>query len=88
MNEINVNEIVRIETLPKVFSQLEKIGSYIDEHINGIEELEWTEENKQEVINPLMIAICSFVASNEADAEPTIFLSHSESRLSTFELKQ
>lgn len=49
MNEINVNEIVRIETLPKVFSQLEKIGSYIDEHINGIEELECTEENKQEV---------------------------------------
>ena len=49
MNEININEIVRIETMPKVFSQLEKIGKYIDEQIKDIDTLECTEENKQEI---------------------------------------
>lgn len=49
MNKININEIVKIEQMPKVFSQLEKIGKYIDEQIKDIDELECTEENKQEV---------------------------------------
>lgn len=49
MNEININEIVKIEQMPKVFSQLEKIGKFIDEQIKDIDKLECTEENKQEV---------------------------------------
>ena len=32
MNNININEIVKIEQMPKVFSQLEKIGKFIDEN--------------------------------------------------------
>lgn len=49
MNNIDVNEIVKIETMPKVFSQLEKIGAFIDEQTKDIDTLECTEENKQEV---------------------------------------
>jgi hypothetical protein len=49
MNNFDINDIVRIETMPKVFSQLEKIGKYIDEQIKDIDELECNEENKQEV---------------------------------------
>lgn len=49
MEEFNINEIVRIETMPKVFSQLEMIGKYIDEQIKDIDSLDCTEENKQEV---------------------------------------
>ena len=48
-NDFNVNDIVRIETMPKVFSQLEKIGTFIDEQTKDIDKLECTEENKQEV---------------------------------------
>lgn len=48
-NEINVNEIVKIEQMPKVFSQLELIGRYIDEQVKDIDKLECNEENKQEV---------------------------------------
>jgi len=51
MNSINVNEIVKIETMPKVFSQLEKIGKFIDENTKDIDNLECTEENRQEVKN-------------------------------------
>lgn len=50
-NEFNVNEIVKIETMPKVFSQLEKIGELIDKKTSDLNELECTEENKQEVKN-------------------------------------
>lgn len=49
MNNFDINEIVRIETMPKVFSQLEMIGSYIDEQIKDIDKLECNEENKIEV---------------------------------------
>lgn len=48
-NKINVNEIVKIEQMPKVFSQLEMIGTFIDEKIKDIDILNCTEENKQEV---------------------------------------
>ena len=48
-NKIDVNEIVKIEQMPKVFSQLEMIGTYIDEKIKDIDILDCTEENKQEV---------------------------------------
>ena len=48
-NKIDVNEIVKIEQMPKVFSQLEMIGTFIDEKIKDIDTLDCTEENKQEV---------------------------------------
>ena len=48
-NKIDVNEIVKIEQMPKVFSQLEMIGKFIDEKIKDIDILDCTEENKQEV---------------------------------------
>lgn len=47
--ELNLNEIVKIEQMPKVFEQLELIGEFITEKLNGINELECTEKNKQEV---------------------------------------
>ena len=49
MNEIDINSIVKIEQMPKVFSQLEKIGELIEEKTKDLNELECTEENKQEV---------------------------------------
>lgn len=49
MNEININEIVKIEQMPKVFSQLEMIGKYIDEQVKDIDILDCNEENKNEV---------------------------------------
>ena len=51
MNEININEIVKIEQMPKVFSQLEKIGELIDKKTNDLDELKCTDENKQVVKN-------------------------------------
>ena len=50
-NNIDINSIVKIETMPKIFSQLEKIGKFIDENIKDIDKLECTEENRQEVKN-------------------------------------
>lgn len=49
MNKININEIIKIEQMPKVFSQLEQIGIFIDEQIKDIDILECNEKNKQEV---------------------------------------
>lgn len=48
-NELNLNEIVKIETMPKIFEQLELIGKYIDGSLKDIDKLECTEENKQMV---------------------------------------
>lgn len=50
-NELNINEVVKIETLPKIFYQLEKVGTYIEENLKDIDSLECTEENKKEVKN-------------------------------------
>lgn len=47
--EININEIVKIEQMPIIFSQLEIVGKQIDEELNIVKKLEATEENKQEV---------------------------------------
>ena len=47
--ELNLNEIVTIEQMPKVFEQLELVGEFIIEKLQGIEELECTDKNKQEV---------------------------------------
>jgi len=49
--KLNINEIIKVEQLPKVFEQLEIIGSYVDEQLKGIDTLNCTEENKQEVKN-------------------------------------
>ena len=46
---IDVNEIVKIEQMPKVFSQLEKIGEIIKKKTSDLDKLECTEANKQEV---------------------------------------
>ena len=48
-NNIDINDIVRIEQMPVVFEQLEKIGTLIDESTKDLDKLECTEENKQEV---------------------------------------
>lgn len=48
-NNIDINEIMKIEQMPIVFEQLEKIGSLIDESTKDLDKLECTEENKQEV---------------------------------------
>ena len=46
---IDINEIMKIEQMPVVFEQLEKIGALIDERTKDLDKLECTEENKQEV---------------------------------------
>ena len=47
--KIDVNEIVKIEQMPKVFSQLEKIGEIIKKKTSDLDKLECTEANTQEV---------------------------------------
>ena len=47
--ELNLNEIVKIEQMPKVFEQLELIGSYVDEQLKDLDKLECNDKNKQEV---------------------------------------
>ena len=49
--KINLNEIVKIEQMPKVFEQLELIGEFIDNQLKDLDKLECTEDNKQEVKN-------------------------------------
>lgn len=46
-NKIEINDIVKITQMPKIFSQLEKIGKYIEENISDIDTLEVSEDNKQ-----------------------------------------
>lgn len=48
-NNIDLNEIVKIEQMPIVFEQLEKIGTLIEESTKDLDKLECTEEKKQEV---------------------------------------
>lgn len=48
---LDLNEIIKIETLPKILEQLDVLGALVDEKLEGIEELECTEENKVEVKN-------------------------------------
>lgn len=47
--KLNINEIIKVEQLPKVFEQLEIIGTYVDNQLQGLDKLQCTEENKQEV---------------------------------------
>lgn len=51
MKELNLNEIVKIEQMPKVFEQLELVGTYIDEQLKDLDKMECTENNKQVVKN-------------------------------------
>lgn len=46
--ELNINEIVRVETLPVIFQQLEKVGEYIESELANIDNIDVSEENKQE----------------------------------------
>lgn len=50
-NELNINELIKVKQLPKIFSQLEIIGEAIDKKLEGIDDLKCTEENKKEVKN-------------------------------------
>ena len=45
--ELNINEIVKIETLPKIFYELEKVGEYLDEELEQIKKMDVSEESKQ-----------------------------------------
>lgn len=47
--EINVNELIKVESLPKIMYQLEIIGEQVDKALVGVDSMECTEENKQEV---------------------------------------
>lgn len=46
---MNVDELIKVESLPKIFYQLEMIGSEVDKALDGIENMECTDENKSEV---------------------------------------
>lgn len=47
--ELNINELIKVESMPKIFSQLELIGKRVDKALKGIDKMECTDENKQEV---------------------------------------
>lgn len=48
---LDLTEVVKVTQLPKIYSQLEVIGKYIDKNLEGLDDLECTEENKQKVKN-------------------------------------
>ena len=48
-NNIDLNSIVRIETMPRLFTQLELIGEEVKKALDGIDDITCTDENKQEV---------------------------------------
>ena len=48
-NELNINEIIRVETLPVIFQQLAVVGAFVDEELEKFKDIDCTEENKQEV---------------------------------------
>lgn len=37
--KLNINEIIKVEQLPKVFEQLELIGAYVDEQVKDVDQL-------------------------------------------------
>lgn len=47
--EIDINELARLEELPRIVVQVKEIGKYIDDALKDIDKLECTEENKKEV---------------------------------------
>lgn len=46
---LNINELIKVESLPIIFYQLETIGKAIDDQLVGIDQMVCTENNKQEV---------------------------------------
>lgn len=46
---LNLNEIVKVTQLPEIYSKLEIVGKYIDDNLQGIEDLECTEKNKVDI---------------------------------------
>lgn len=47
--ELNINEIVKIETLPKIFYELEKVGEYLDIELAEVKKMDISEESKQSI---------------------------------------
>lgn len=47
--KFEIEKVMRVTQLPKIYYQLEEIGKQIDTQLEGIEDLECTEENKTEV---------------------------------------
>lgn len=47
--ELNVNELIKVESMPKIFSQLELIGKEVDKALKGVDKMKCTDKNKQEV---------------------------------------
>ena len=47
--ELNINEIVKIEALPKIFYELEKVGEFLDKELAQIKKLDVSEESKQSI---------------------------------------
>lgn len=46
---LNINELIKVESLPIIFYQLETIGKAIDDQLADIDQMVCTEKNKQEV---------------------------------------
>lgn len=51
VQEFDINSVVKIEQMPVVFEQLEKIGAFIEEKTKDLDKLECSDKNKQEVKN-------------------------------------
>lgn len=49
IENININELVKVETMPSIFYQLEKIGNCIDKELEKVKDLKANDKNKQEV---------------------------------------
>ena len=47
--KFEIEKVMHVEQLPKIFYQLEEIGKQIDTQLEGIEDLECTEDNKVQV---------------------------------------
>lgn len=47
--KLNINELIKVESLPKIFYQLETIGKAIDEQLADVGQMICTEETKKEV---------------------------------------
>lgn len=51
MNDLKLDNLINIEQMPKIFSQLEEVGKWVDEGIAklNLQNLVCTEENKKEI---------------------------------------
>ena len=46
---MDIQELIKVESLPKIFYQLEEIGKVVDNALVGIEDMVCDEDNKKEV---------------------------------------